>query len=143
METVMVFGTFDIFHKGHGYFLRQAKKHGDYLIVVIARDATVKKNKGEDPISDEYERVTGVRKSGLADRVLLGNIGDKYALIKEYKPNVICLGYDQKFFVDKLQEKLTEFGLEKTEIIRLKSYKPEIYKSSILKENITQTGLFE
>jgi len=136
MKTVMAFGTFDIFHKGHGYFLRQAKKHGDYLVVVVARDVTVKENKEEDPMNGEYERVTGVRKSGLADRVLLGSVEDKYALIQEYKPDVICLGYDQKFFVEKLQEKLAEFGLGKTEIIRLKSYKPEIYKSSIIKESI-------
>lgn len=138
MKTVMAFGTFDIFHKGHGYFLRQAKKHGDYLVVVVARNATVEENKKEAPVNDEYERVENVRKSGLADRVILGSTGDKYALIAEYKPDVVCLGYDQKFFVEKLEEKLKEFGLEKTEIVRLKSYKPEIYKSSILKENINQ-----
>jgi len=139
MKTVMAFGTFDIFHKGHGYFLRQAKKHGDYLIVVVARNATVEENKKEAPMNDEYERVKSVKKSGLADRVLLGSMGDKYALIAEYRPDVICLGYNQEFFVENLQEKLKEFGLEKTETVRLKSYKPEVYKSSILKESLDES----
>ena len=47
MKTVMAFGTFDLMHPGHEYFLRQAKKRGDYLIAVIARDSTVKKLKGK------------------------------------------------------------------------------------------------
>jgi len=41
-NTVMVFGTFDIFHQGHKYFSQQAKKYGKFLIVVIAHNATVK-----------------------------------------------------------------------------------------------------
>ncbi|HLC71304.1 MAG TPA: adenylyltransferase/cytidyltransferase family protein, partial [Candidatus Nanoarchaeia archaeon] len=38
MKTVMCFGTFDILHPGHLHYLQQAKKYGDYLMVVIARD---------------------------------------------------------------------------------------------------------
>ncbi len=45
MTTVMCFGTFDILHPGHLYFLRECEKYGDELIVVIARDATVEKVK--------------------------------------------------------------------------------------------------
>ncbi|HEY4500387.1 MAG TPA: adenylyltransferase/cytidyltransferase family protein, partial [Candidatus Paceibacterota bacterium] len=46
MKRVMVFGTFDILHPGHLYFLRAAKKLGDYLIVSLARDVNVRKIKG-------------------------------------------------------------------------------------------------
>jgi len=42
------------------------------------------------------------------------------------------LGYDQEFFIENLGKKLQEFGLEKTKIIRLASFKPEQYKSSLL-----------
>ena len=132
MKKVVVFGTFDIFHKGHGNFLEQAKKYGDFLRVVVARDKTVSKVKGYVPKYSEHERMNVVRKSALADEVILGRLEDKYEVVREYKPDIICLGYDQKFFIDDLRKELDKSGLQKTKIIRLKSYKPEIYKSSKL-----------
>lgn len=128
----MVFGTFDIFHSGHKSFLRQAKKYGDYLMVVVARDKTVKEVKGQVTRDKEQIRLKNIKKNKLADRAVLGGLGDKYAVIKKYKPDVICLGYDQKFFVQGLKKMLKNFEL-KTKIVRLKPCKPEIYKSSKLK----------
>jgi FAD synthetase len=128
----IVFGTFDIIHPGHRSFLRQVKKYGEYLIVVIARDKTVKKIKGR-PENGERKRLRNMKDSGLADEVILGSLVDKYAAIKKYRPDVICLGYDQKYFTQGLKEELKKTGLEKTKIIRLKSYKPEIYKTSKLR----------
>ena len=49
MTTVMCFGTFDTLHPGHLYFLRECRRYGDNLVVVIARDATVAKVKGKKP----------------------------------------------------------------------------------------------
>lgn len=135
-KVVMIFGTFDIFHKGHVDFLRQAKGLGDYLIVVVARDKTIKKVKGDYPLNNENSRLTAISKSRLADKVTLGNLRDKYQIIKKYKPDVIALGYDQNFFIDKLKAKLIEFNLSKTRIIRMKAYHPEIYKSSKLKDKM-------
>ncbi len=39
--TVMTFGTFDMFHPGHEYYLSEARKLGDTLITIVARDVTV------------------------------------------------------------------------------------------------------
>ena len=130
MKKVIAFGTFDIFHKGHESFLKQARKYGDFLCVVVARDGTVQKIKKKRAKNNEKTRLTEVKVSGLADKVILGNLRDKYVVIKKYKPDVICLGYDQNFFIDELENKLKSFGLVKTKIFRLKSYKPGIYKSS-------------
>lgn len=135
-KKVMVFGTFDIFHLGHRSFLRQAKENGDYLTVVVARDKTVKSVKKQDTKNKEQARLENVQKSMLADKVVLGSLGDKYEVIKKYKPDVICLGYDQKFFIKNLKSKLKDFGLVETEVVRLKSYKPEIYKSSKLRNDL-------
>ena len=44
-KTVLTFGTFDIFHPGHLHYLKEAKKHGNCLIVIIARDTTVQRIK--------------------------------------------------------------------------------------------------
>lgn len=132
MKKVIAFGTFDIFHKGHINYLSQAKKLGDFLIVVVARDKTVLENKTRLPKNNERKRLKAVRENGIADKVILGNLKDKFAVIRKYKPDIIALGYDQKFFIDKLSQKLIEFK-QKGEIIRLKPFKPEIYKSSRLK----------
>ncbi|MFA4817666.1 MAG: adenylyltransferase/cytidyltransferase family protein [Parcubacteria group bacterium] len=129
----MIFGTFDIFHPGHRSFLKQAKKFGDYLIVVVARDKTVEITKKQKPINKEAIRVKIIKDSQLADKVMLGGMGDKYAVIKKYRPDIICLGYDQKHFIRGLKKKLDNFGL-KNNIVRLKPYRPGIYKSSKLKK---------
>ena len=126
----MVFGTFDIFHKGHENFLKQARRYGDYLIAVVARDKTVLSVKKQRAANSEGKRAKILRDSKLTDKVILGSLGDKYSVIKKYQPDVICLGYDQKDFVGGLRKKLEEFNLDKTEIIRLKSYCPKKYKSS-------------
>ena len=44
MKKVLVFGTFDLLHKGHKFVFRTAKQFGQ-LYVVVARDTTVKKHK--------------------------------------------------------------------------------------------------
>ncbi len=134
-NKVMIFGTFDIFHEGHKNFLRQSKSEGNYLIVVIAREDTIKKLKKYNPINTEKHRLKTIIKSNLADEVILGNKTNKYSIIKKHKPDVICLGYDQKFFIDKLETKLKEFGLANTKVKRMKSHKPEIYESSKLMKN--------
>jgi FAD synthetase len=128
----MVFGTFDIFHKGHINFLQQARREGDFLIVVVALDETVKKIKKRKAQNNARRRLLAIKNSQLADKVILGNLSDKYAVIKKYQPDIICLGYDQKAYIDKLKDKLAGFKLDKTRIIRLKSYYPRKYKSSLL-----------
>jgi FAD synthetase len=132
VKKVLAFGTFDILHAGHENFLKQAKKQGDYLIVVVARDKTVAGLKGRIPKNREKARLDSVKQSGLADRAVLGSLGDKYAAIKKYRPDMICLGYDQKYFTENLITKLAEFGLARTRVVRLKPYKARIYKSSKL-----------
>lgn len=133
MKTVMAFGTFDIFHPGHISFLKQAKKYGD-LIVVIARDRTVKQVKGKLPDNAEKQRLRVIKASGIADKVILGSLTtDKYAAIKKYRPDVIALGYDQKFFTAELKNELKKSKLN-DKIIRLKPFQPKKYKSSILKK---------
>lgn len=129
----MAFGTFDLLHPGHEYFLRQAKKYGNYLIVVIARDITVKKVKGRRPQQSEKERQRAVKSLGLANKVVLGSLRRDYAVIRKYRPDIIVLGYDQKYFVDRLAEVFKKFKL-RTKVVRLKAFKPNQYKTSILRK---------
>lgn len=127
MVRVMAFGTFDLFHQGHAYYLRQAKSYGEELIVVIARDDTVKKIKGFLPKNRENERKKAVEDSGIATNVILGNKENLLMVIEEYKPDVICLGYDQQS--NNVEAYLEKNNL-KAKIVRISSFKPETYKSS-------------
>ena len=126
----MAFGSFDILHKGHEHYLEEARSYGDYLIVVVARDENILRFKGKKPENNEGYRLEQVRKLNFVDEVILGHKDDVFKVLEEFKPDVICLGYDQK--AEKLKEGLGKRNL-KAEIVRAKPFKPEIYKSSILK----------
>jgi FAD synthetase len=132
---VMAFGTFDIVHPGHLHYLRAAKKFGDELIVVIARDSTVKKMKGAFPINDEHTRMQLIGELRCVDRVVLGNEGVIYDIVKEINPDIIALGYDQHVDTQKLRRELKKRKLN-CKVVRLKPVNAKKFKSSIIKEKI-------
>lgn len=138
---IMTFGTFDIFHLGHKSFLKQAREFGNYLIVVIARDKTVKNIKDRLPQNNECDRSQVIVKSNLADKIILGSLTNRYAVIKKCQPDIICLGYDQKADLKELKKKLNEFNLYKTKLVKLNPFHPEKYKSSKLRKDSTQTNI--
>lgn len=139
-KKVMVFGTFDYFHAGHENLFEQAKKLGDYLIVIVARDETVKTIKGENPKYSEKKRLKTVEKHPLVDKAILGEIENKYKVIQKWKPDIIALGYDQFVFTYRLEKIIIDAKLN-TEIHRLNPYKPEIFKSSLMKAKENKTFL--
>jgi len=124
----MVFGTFDILHPGHLYILTEAKKMGDELVVVIARDTTVKTIKNLKPQNDQNKRLKNIIKLEIADKAIIGNAKDKYQVIRDEQPDIIALGYDQKAFTQDLKKVFPNI-----KIVRLGAYKENIYKSSKLR----------
>lgn len=133
MKTVMAMGTFDMLHPGHLHYLEEARKRGDYLIVVVARDATVEKERGRKPVVHENDRLRMTQHLRIVDEAVLGNTGDKLAVVEQVKPEVICLGYDQNVDENVLEKELKKRGLE-VDVVRIDAYKKEAYKSSILKK---------
>lgn len=136
-KLVMVFGTFDYLHAGHENLFTQAKELGDEIIAIIARDKTVKTIKGNLPDHNEKERFKNLKETGWANKIILGNHKDKSRVIKDYRPDVIALGYDQFAFTYRLEKLLMDLKLD-SKIVRLKPYKPDMYKSSILKRKIQE-----
>jgi FAD synthetase len=139
-KTGILFGTFDVLHPGHFDLFNQARKKSDYLTAVVARDKTVYQVKGRYPKNAEKNRQKNIVQHGVADKVILGNLTDKFASIKKYQPDIIFLGYDQTAFTKNLKEKLRELNLKNTKIIRLKSFKPKIYKTSKMSNVHKGTG---
>ena len=132
MKKVLAFGSFDLLHEGHKYFLREARKLGDELVVVVARDSTIKDFKGHEPKFSEVERVSHVKELGIADEVRLGYKGDKWKIIEEVRPDILALGYDQQSYTEGIENGVRDLGLD-ARVVRLKGYKVDKYKSSLLK----------
>ena len=132
MKKVMVFGTFDIVHAGHLYLFQQARKLGDYLIAVVARDVNVKKIKGNAPLHTEHERKYFLEHIDFIDRAVLGGLIDVRDAIRKLQPDIIALGYDQKAFVDEVKKYIKESG-RTVKIVRLKPYKAHRYKTGKMK----------
>jgi len=91
---VMATGVFDLLHPGHVYFLTEAKKLGDELVVVVARDQTARRLKREPYVPEHIRReMVGALKA--VDRAVLGSATDIYETVLNERPSVIALGYDQ------------------------------------------------
>lgn len=126
MKRVLVFGTFDVFHPGHDFFLQEAAKRGDELYVVVARDSNVLRIKGRFPQDSEDTRLGNVAKHPSVTNARLGynEWGKHLQVLEDIHPDVICLGYDQK-------AKIPEGSFH---VERLPSFYPEKYKSSLLRK---------
>ncbi len=109
MKRVVATGTFDIIHPGHITFLEEAKKLGDELIVIVAREKNVKHK--PKPVIPEEQRRKVVEALKPVDKAILGDRDDIFKPIMELKPDVIVLGYDQHFNESWLENELMKRGL--------------------------------
>ncbi len=129
-KKVLVFGTFDGIHPGHIFFLKEAAKLG-LLTVVIASDEVVKEKKGKIP-KPTKERIEEIRSLKIAKNVIIGDTKTRcWITLKEEKPDIIAVGYDQNKFVEALKRDKKIIGFD-FKIIKIKSFKPKLYHSSIL-----------
>jgi FAD synthetase len=136
--VVMAFGTFDYFHAGHEDYLKQAKALGDELVVVIAKDDTVRKVKSKKPMYSERKRLRDVSNNVHVDKAILGNADDKYKVIRKIKPNVLALGYDQFVFTYGLKQLFIQEKMN-TKIVRLSAFSPQTFKSSLIQKSLSTT----
>ncbi len=96
-RVVFTNGCFDIIHSGHAVYLDRAKKRGDFLIVGLNRDDSVRRLKGMNrPIMKFAERALLL--SYLTPVDLVVGFGDDtpLKLIKSLKPDVLAKGADYK-----------------------------------------------
>ena len=120
MVKVMATGTFDLLHMGHIYYLREAKKLGDCLVVVVATDSTVRKLKHE-PVTPQETRLSLIRELRIVDETYLGREDDMYAIVEEIRPDIITLGYDQIHNETQIKKELQKRKLD-VKIVRLPKY---------------------
>ncbi|TAM38830.1 D-glycero-beta-D-manno-heptose 1-phosphate adenylyltransferase [bacterium] len=96
-RIVFTNGCFDILHYGHVKYLQDARKKGDYLVVALNSDSSVKKIKGNSrPIIPQADRSRTLAALGCVDFVVLFNEDNPLRLIKEIKPDYLIKGSDWK-----------------------------------------------
>lgn len=86
-KIVTTNGAFDLFHEGHRFLLSQARLHGDFLIVGVNSDASVKKQKGSDrPRQPQDTRARKVAE--YADSVFIFDDDDPRPWLPLIRPHV-------------------------------------------------------
>ena len=144
MRIVMAFGSFDVLHPGHISYLRSAKKLGDRLIVIVARDKNIMKLKHINPIFNEKDRVRMVGALRMVDKAELGNKmrteEGRYAAIKKYKPSLLVFGYDQEVSEADVEAWLRKQHIN-AKIVRMKPSNPLVNKSSKIKKALMAMGI--
>jgi len=121
MVKVMATGTFDLLHLGHIYFLKEAKKLGDKLVVIVATDKTVRKLKHE-PVNPQEIRLNIIKELKIVDDAFIGHEDDIYKIVNEIKPDIIALGYDQIHDEKTIEKELKKRNI-KAKIVRLSELK--------------------
>jgi len=121
MVKVMATGTFDLLHLGHIYYLREAKKLGDKLAVVVATDSTVRRLKHE-PVNPEEIRLNLIKELKIVDEAFLGHEDDMYKIVGEIKPDIIALGFDQLHDENKIKSELKKRDIN-AKVVRLTEFK--------------------
>ncbi|MEM0159072.1 MAG: FAD synthase, partial [Thermoplasmataceae archaeon] len=81
------------------------------------------------PIFDEASRLHMVEQLKPVDRAILGHEGDMFVTVMENRPDIITLGYDQRFRESEIEAKCREMGLD-TRVVRISGYDRSPYKSS-------------
>ena len=94
-KIVFTNGCFDLLHVGHIRYLAQAKKLGDFLIIGLNSDSSVKELKGEDrPINSFEDRATLLSAIESVDSVIMFEEQTPENLIKEIVPDILVKGGD-------------------------------------------------
>jgi len=133
VKRVVATGTFDILHPGHLYYLERSRALGDYLYVIVARDANVRHKPA--PIIPEEQRLRMVAALKPVDEARLGDLTDMFRPIREIQPDIITLGFNQHFREEELRSALDEQGIS-AEVVRIDGYQGDLCSTKNIVDRI-------
>lgn len=100
-RIVLTNGVFDLLHTGHLYYLQQARRLGDALVIALNSDASVRTLKGPlRPVQDEVQRAYALGALACVDAVVIFRHPRLTAEIEALRPDVYCKAGD--YTLDKL-----------------------------------------
>jgi len=96
-KVIFTNGCFDFIHRGHVTYLEKSKELGDYLIIGLNSDDSVKRLKGENkPYNNQDDRKRVLESLKCVDEVIIFDEDTPYDLIKRIQPDIITKGGDYK-----------------------------------------------
>lgn len=96
-KMVFTNGCFDIIHPGHTAYLKEARNLGDFLVLGLNSDSSVKEIKGPArPINSEKERAAVLSALSSIDYITIFSQATPLELINELKPDILVKGADWK-----------------------------------------------
>ncbi len=93
-NVVFTNGCFDILHAGHLSLLKRAAEHGDFLIVAVNSDDSVRRlNKGPDrPMNNQHDRAQMLGGLECVGAVVIFDEDTPERLIEAIRPDVLVKG---------------------------------------------------
>jgi len=131
LKVVMMGGAFEIIHPGHITALSEARALGNTLVVVVATDDNVERNKGRPPVTNQALRVGLVSSLRQVDLALPGNKGSIYEILVKIRPDIVALGYDQGHSGERIEREAAVRGVQ-LRTARMGTTIPGIKTSKIL-----------
>ena len=96
-RVIFTNGCFDILHRMHIELLKFCKSRGDYVVVGLNSDASVKALKGDKrPINKQDDRKYVLESLKFVDEVIIFEEETPFNLVKELRPDEIVKGGDYK-----------------------------------------------
>jgi FAD synthetase len=141
-RVVLASGNFDLLHLGHVKYLEEAKKAGGEnakLIVIVARDSTIKKMKGRKPVMPEDQRRSLVESLKVVDEAILGYEElDISKVLEKIGPDIIAVGHDQGNIEGSVRKALAEKKLN-IQVVKIGKFgKEELNSSSKIKRKLIE-----
>lgn len=135
-KVVFTNGCFDLLHVGHVRYLQDAKALGDFLIVGLNSDSSVKKLKGEErPVQTQDDRAEVLAALGCVDFVVIFDEDTPLKLIETVQPDILVKGGD--WAVDKIVG--SQFVLSKGGVVKSLPFHQGRSTSSIIQKVLKTT----
>ncbi len=123
MTKVMATGVFDILHLGHIDYLKQSRALGEELIVVVATDLNAQKS-GKKLVFSENARREMVSNLKMVNEAVVGNHGDIFRTVEILKPDIITLGFDQRFDEKQIEDECAKRNIH-VKVVRCKRFESQ------------------
>ena len=135
-RVVATNGCFDILHPGHIYLLEQARTEGEFVVVGVNSDASVRQLKGPTrPVNSQHDRAAVIAALEAVDIVYIFDDLRATSFLQHARPHVWVKGGD--YTMETLDAGEREAALGMNCVIRLVRPVPNVSTTAILKKAAT------